>query len=255
MTTTEPSLSHRRSEAPGPARRAAPAIGAWLPTWDLITTKYREIRKRRGLMITVAVLIVAPTVLIDGLRLLFHAADPHSYALAGDPGIFSQLSNLMAEFGFIAAAALGAGAATTDLTDGMLRHLVITGRSRVALYLARIPAGLAVTVPLVALAFAMNCLVTSYESPPPPTSVHMNGLTLPEHLNQAGLQTWLLLAINPSGHRQDTCFRGLVTLLAEALGKTPSSLVALANSAQSIARLPADRAHRAFRLAWCRAGR
>jgi hypothetical protein len=192
VTTTEPSLSGGRSEAPGPGRRAAPAIGAWLPTWDLITTKNLEIRKRRGLMITVAVLIVAPTVLIYGLRLLFHAVDPHSYGLAGDPAIFSQLSNLMAEFGFIAAVALGAAAGTTDLSDGMFRHLVITGRSRLALYLARIPAGLAVTVPLVALAFTMNCLVTSYESPPPPTSVSMNGLTLPEHLDQAGLQTWLL---------------------------------------------------------------
>jgi hypothetical protein len=192
MTTTDPWLSKGRSEAPGPGRRAAPAIGAWLPTWDLITTKNLEIRKRHGLIITVAVLIVVPTVLIYGLRLLFHAVDPHSYGLAGDPAIFSQLTNLMAEFGFIAAVALGAAAGTTDLSDGMLRHLVITGRSRLALYLARIPAGLAVTVPIVALAFAMNCLVTSYESPPPPTSVSMNGLTLPEHLDQAGLQTWLL---------------------------------------------------------------
>jgi hypothetical protein len=33
----------------------------------------------------------------------------------------------------------------------MFRHLVITGRSRLALYLVRIPAGLAITIPLVAL--------------------------------------------------------------------------------------------------------
>ena len=38
----------------------------------------------------------------------------------------------MTEFGFIMAVTLGATAATTDLTDGMFRHLVITGRSRVA---------------------------------------------------------------------------------------------------------------------------
>jgi hypothetical protein len=174
------------------ARRPAPAIGAWLPTWGLISTRNLEIRKRRGLVITVAVLIVLPTVLIDGLRLLFHAVDPHSYGPAGNPGLFSQLTNMMAEFGFIAAAALGAAAATTDLSDGVFRHLVITGRSRLALYLARIPAGLAITVPLVALAFAMNCLVTGYESPPPPTSVSVAGLTVPEHLGQAGLQAWLL---------------------------------------------------------------
>ena len=192
MTTIEPTLSEGRSETPQTQRRTATAIGAWLPTWDLITTKHLEIRKRRGLIITIAVLVVAPTVLIYGFRLLFHAVDPHSYGLAGDPGLFSMLSNLMAEFGFIGAAALGAAVGTTDLTDGMFRHLVITGRSRLALYLARIPAGLAITIPLVALGFAMNCLVTSYESPPPPTTVALYGLNAPEHLGQAGLQTWLL---------------------------------------------------------------
>jgi hypothetical protein len=191
VTATEPSLSEAGS-APAPARRAAPAIGAWLPTWGLITTKNLEIRKRRGLMITVAVLIVAPTILILGLRLLFHAVDPHSYGPAGEPAVFSQLSNLMAEFGFIAAAALGAAAGTTDLSDGVFRHLVITGRSRLALYLARIPAGLAILVPLVALAFSMVCLVTSYAGIPNPTTVAVYGLNLPEHLDQAGLQSWLL---------------------------------------------------------------
>ncbi len=192
MTTIEPTLSGGRPETPQTQRRTAPTIGAWLPTCDLITTKHLEIRKRRGLIITIAVLIVAPTVLIYGFRLLFHAVDPHSYGLAGDPGIFSQLSNLMAEFGFIGAAALGAAVGTTELTDGMFRHLVITGRSRLALYLARIPAGLAITIPLVALGFAMNCLVTSYESPPPPRTVALYGLSAPQHLDQAGLQTWLL---------------------------------------------------------------
>jgi hypothetical protein len=192
MSTTELSPSQARSETAGPGRRAAPAIGAGLPSWDLITTKFLEIRKRRGLIITMVVLIVVPTVLFYGLRLVFHAADPHGYGPAGGPALFSQLSNLTAEFGFIAAAALGAAAGTTDLTDGMFRHLVITGRSRLALYLARIPAGLAVIVPLVALAFTMNCLVTSYQSPPPPTSVSLAGLTVPKHLDQAGLRTWLL---------------------------------------------------------------
>ena len=191
MTTTEPSLSEAAS-APGPGRHRTRSIGAWLPTWDLITTKNLEIRKRRGLMITLVVLIILPTVLFYGLRLLFHAVDPHTYALAGSPGFFSQATNLIDEFGFIAAAALGAAAGTTDLSEGMFRHLVITGRSRLALYLARIPAGLAILVPLVALAFIMNCLVTSYESPPNPTTASFYGVTAPNNLDQAGLQTFLL---------------------------------------------------------------
>jgi hypothetical protein len=191
VTATEPSLSEAGS-APEPGRRSTPKTSSWLPTWDLITTKNLEIRKRRGLMITMVVLVVGPTFLFYGFRLLFHAVDPHGYAPAGAPNFFSQSTDFIAQFGFIAAAALGAAAGTTDLSDGMFRHLVITGRSRLALYLARIPAGLAITVPLVALAFVINCLVTSYESPPNPTSVGFYGVTVPDHLNQAGLQTWLL---------------------------------------------------------------
>jgi hypothetical protein len=192
VTTTEPSLSAGRPAATEPAGRGLPGLAAWLPTWDLITTKNLEIRKRRGLMITMVVLIVAPTVLLYALRLLFHAVDPNSYGPAGSPDLFSQASNLISGLGFIAAATLGATAGTTDLTDGMFRHLVITGRSRVALYLARIPAGLAVIVPLVALAFTMNCLVTSFEGSPNPTSVALYGVNIPEHLDQSGLQAWLL---------------------------------------------------------------
>jgi hypothetical protein len=192
VTTAEPSLSAGRPAATEPAGRELPGLAAWLPTWDLITTKNLEIRKRRGLMITMVVLIVAPTVLLYALRLLFYAVDPNSYGPAGSPDLFSQVSNLISGLGFIATATLGATAGTTDLTDGMFRHLVITGRSRVALYLARIPAGLAVIVPLVALAFTMNCLVTSFEGSPNPASVALYGVNAPEHLDQAGLQAWLL---------------------------------------------------------------
>jgi hypothetical protein len=185
VTTTERGTQAPDAEAP---KRSKPRSG----TWDLITTKNLEIRKRRGLMITMVVLIIVPTVLFYGLRLLLHAVDPHGYGLAGSPQFFSQATNLIDEFGFIAAAALGAAAGTTDLSDGMFRHLVITGRSRLALYLARMPAGLAITVPLVALAFLMNCLVTSYESPPDPTTVSFYSVTAPNHLDQAELQTWML---------------------------------------------------------------
>jgi hypothetical protein len=156
-----------------------------LPTWGLITTKNLELRRRRGLMVAVCLLILAPPVVVLGFRLLFHAVDPAEYGPAGNPGVFDGVLNTMAEFGFIIAAALGTAAGSTDLTDGMFRNLVITGRSRVALFLARIPAGLAILLPLVALGFAANCLVTGYESGPPPSSVIVNGATIPPYLDQA----------------------------------------------------------------------
>ena len=68
-------------------------------------------------------------------------------------------------FGFIVAATFGCAAGSVDLTEGMFRHLVITGRSRLALYLARIPAGLAIVVPLVAAGFTIVCSVCVFAAP------------------------------------------------------------------------------------------
>jgi hypothetical protein len=90
------------------------------------------------------------------------------------------------------AVTLGATAATTDLTDGMFRHLVITGRSRIALYLARIPAGLAIILPLAGLGFAVVCLVTAFLGIPSSAAVHQNGVSIPAYFDQAQLHSWLL---------------------------------------------------------------
>ena len=181
--------------SPGHARPDAPAVpgrpGSWLPTWGLIATKHLELRKRHVLMTVVAVLIVGLPVLVLGLRLLFHAFDARSYGPAGSPTVFAFLCDPMAEFGFIIAATLGATAGTSDLTDGVFRHLVTTGRSRLALYLARIPAGLAILLPLVAVAFAMVCLVTGYEGVPQPAALSVNGFSVPAHLDQAQLEGWV----------------------------------------------------------------
>jgi hypothetical protein len=193
MTAPVPLISGK--ESPATYRRIRTPIGqrlgAWMPTWDLVATKNLELRKRRGLMTVIAVLVLAPPVLILGLRLLFHLIDPSKYGPAGTPSIFTGVSNLMAEFGFIMAATLGAAAGTTDLSEGVFRHLVITGRSRLALYFARVPAGLAIILPLVAAAFTTLCLVTSYEGVPQPTTVGVNGVFIPANESQAGLESWL----------------------------------------------------------------
>jgi hypothetical protein len=165
---------------------------AWMPSWPLVTTKFLELRKRTGLMVVAVLLVVGFPVLVLGLRLVFHAVDPHHYGPAGTPAVFELVANVMAEFSFVIAATVGAAAGTTDLADGVFRHLVVTGRSRVALYLARLPAGLAIVLPLVAVAFALLCLVTSFAGTPEPPTLNMNGVDVPLHLDQSQLERVLL---------------------------------------------------------------
>jgi hypothetical protein len=125
-----------------------------------------ELRKRRGLVITLVLVTVGiPTVFL-GVRLILHAVAPKTYGPAGGYDIYTALSaGVLYTFGFIVAAALGCTAGSVDLTEGMFRHLVVTGRSRVALYLARIPAGLEIIGPQVAIGFTIVCAVCVFAAP------------------------------------------------------------------------------------------
>ncbi len=181
-----------------PAPTPAPALpppdgptdhrGSWLPTFGMITTRMMELRKRRGLMIAlILVTIGIPTVFL-AIRLLLHAVSPNSYGPAGGYDVFTgMVSGVLFVFGFIVAATLGATAGSSDLTDGMFRHLVVTGRSRLALYLARIPAGFAIIGTMIAVGFTIVCAVCVFAAP---TQLNFDGVIVPVHLSPAGLENW-----------------------------------------------------------------
>jgi hypothetical protein len=154
----------------------------------MIATRLMELRKRRGLMIAlILVTIGIPTVFLV-IRLLLHALAPKTYGPAGGYDVYTAfVSGVLYVFGFIVAATLGATAGSDDLTDGMFRHLVVTGRSRLALYVARIPAGLAIIVTLVAVGFTIVCAVCVFAAP---TRLEFNGVTVPVNLSRPGLENW-----------------------------------------------------------------
>jgi len=106
----------------------------------MIATRVMELRKRRGLMIALIVVNIGFPAVFLLIRLLAHAVAPHDNPPAGGYDIFRVLvAGFLPTFGFIVATTAGCTAGSRDLTEGMFRHLVVTGRSRLALYLARIP--------------------------------------------------------------------------------------------------------------------
>ncbi len=162
--------------------------GSWIPTGSLIATRFMELRKRRGLMVTLIVVTIGIPTIFLAIRLLLHAVAPKSYGPAGGYDIFNALvAGVLYVFGFIVAATLGCTAGSVDLTEGMFRHLVVTGRSRLALYLARIPAGLAIIGPLVAIGFTVVCAVCVFAAP---TQINYSGVNVPAGLSRPGLENW-----------------------------------------------------------------
>jgi hypothetical protein len=154
----------------------------------MISTRIMELRRRRGLMIMLIVTNIGFPALFLAIRLLLHVFAPRTSPPAGGFLIFAVLAaGFLPTFGFISAVVLGSTAGSRDLAEGMFRHLVVTGRSRLALYLARIPAGLAILVPLIAIAYAVICTVSVVAAP---TFVDDWNLNVPAGLSQAGFEHW-----------------------------------------------------------------
>lgn len=189
MTTTSDLAASAPSPLPAAAAdRPRDHRGSWMPTGAMIATRFMELRKRRGLMIALLVVNIGIPVVFLTVRLLAHAFAPKSYGPAGGYSIFTGLvAGVLFTFGFIVAATLGCTAGSVDLTEGMFRHMVVSGRSRLAIYLARIPAGLGIVVPMVAAGFAIVCAVCVFAAP---TAITDTGVSVPAGLTLSGLEHW-----------------------------------------------------------------
>jgi hypothetical protein len=119
-----------------------------------------KLRKRRGLFWTTAGLIVAPQVIAYGILSILHAANPEHHGPAGGIANLGHGMSLLVLVGSIGAIIAGASAGAGDLSAGVFRELVVTGRSRLALFGARIPGGLAFVLSFTAVAYAISAVVS-----------------------------------------------------------------------------------------------
>jgi ABC-type transport system involved in multi-copper enzyme maturation permease subunit len=131
-----------------------------LPTPRLVSADVLKLRRRRGLVAVVALLTVGVIVISDAIIELLHLSNSSAHGPAGGVTMLGHQAFTIAALGAVAAAIVGATAGSGDLDAGVYRDLVVTGRSRLALYASRIPAGLLFLVPFVAAAYALEATVS-----------------------------------------------------------------------------------------------
>jgi hypothetical protein len=136
----------------------------------LVNAELLKLRKRRGLVAAVSALTILPMVIAYTVLLSLHASDPAKHGPAGGLENFMPSIDVLSTLTIVAAVLIGATLGTGDLSAGAFRELVVTGRSRLALYAARVPAGLLLLLVPVGVAFgitagASRAFAGSLESP------------------------------------------------------------------------------------------
>jgi ABC-type transport system involved in multi-copper enzyme maturation permease subunit len=158
---------------------AAPARqSSWVPGGRLLRAEFLKLTRRRGLMIAAAALTAGAVLAFLGTVEGLHLANPTQY---GPPGGYAGLTHgvyILEELAAVAAILIGAAAGADDMSAGVFRNLVSTGRSRAALFLARIPAGLVISVVLTLAAYALVTAASvglAGTVPVPPGSLLLDG--------------------------------------------------------------------------------
>ena len=146
--------------------------------WQLVSAEFLKVRKRRGL-VALAVMLTAGAIVAAGAVLaLLHAQDPAKYGPAGGRSNLANAAYVLSMLGAVAAVLVGATMGAGDLQAGVFRDLVATGRSRLALFAARIPGGLALLWPLAAVAWviaAAGSVLLAGSGPRPGLGVMVQG--------------------------------------------------------------------------------
>jgi hypothetical protein len=158
-----------------------------LPTPQLVLADVLKLRKRRGLAVVVSLLTVVAVTLTYTIIQIFHWSNPGKYGFAGGIENLGNGVDLISMLGAAAAAIVGAAAGAQDLDAGVYRDLVVTGRSRVALFRSRLVGGLTYLVPFVVVAYTVASVASVVWAGDKPTpSVHLMTVT--------GL--WTLLSVS-----------------------------------------------------------
>jgi ABC-type transport system involved in multi-copper enzyme maturation permease subunit len=121
----------------------------------LLSAEILKLRRRRGLMVWCSLLTIGSVVVAYGVVLALHAANPARHGPAGGATNLQNMMWLLISLGTVAAAILGTTAGSQDVTAGVFRDLVVTGRSRRTLFRVRFPGALAVFAPMLAAAYGL----------------------------------------------------------------------------------------------------
>jgi hypothetical protein len=136
------------------------ALAHSLPGPRLVRAEILKLRKRRGLLAIVAAATIGASVVAYGTLAILHAANAAHHGPAGGVLNLGHGLFVLALLGSVAAILAGATTGAGDLGAGVFRELAVTGRSRSALFRARIPGGLAFLLSFVAAAYALAAVAT-----------------------------------------------------------------------------------------------
>jgi hypothetical protein len=126
----------------------------------LIAAEVLKLRRRPGMLAVTLLLTFGVMAIVFVVMAIQHGSNPSEYGPAGGLGNYQNDLSTVGAMAFIVGSIVGATAGTQDLESGVFRDLVATGRSRTALFGARVAGAWVVVLPIVALTAALTAVAS-----------------------------------------------------------------------------------------------
>jgi len=139
----------------------------------LVAAETLKLRRRRGLMIWSLLLTVGSVAVTGLILIILHAVNGAHHGPAGGRTNLEAYAFLLSQLGAVTAIIVGSAAGTQDVSNGVFRDLVVTGRPRSTLFDVRNPGALLVFLPILVLGVALALALTfglAGENPSPSAS-------------------------------------------------------------------------------------
>ncbi|HVV58587.1 MAG TPA: hypothetical protein VHC45_09505 [Gaiellaceae bacterium] len=123
-----------------------------------IQAEVLKLVRRRALMIWSALLTVGSVVIVYAVLVILHAVNGTKHGPAGGVHKLEHVMLLLSGLGGVAGIIIGSTAGSQDVSAGVFRDLVVTGRPRSQLFNVRFPGALLVYLPMLAVGFGLGIL-------------------------------------------------------------------------------------------------
>jgi ABC-type transport system involved in multi-copper enzyme maturation permease subunit len=145
---------------------------------QMVSAEFLKLRKKRSLLAWALLLAAGSVTLFFTWNAIAHASNPAKPPAGGTIGFGHALQAIGIFIGPLAAVLIGAEAGAGDSGSGVFRDLVVTGRSRLALFAARIPGALMLCLSVTAVGYAVivaGSLLLADGAPTPSAATILNG--------------------------------------------------------------------------------
>ena len=122
----------------------------------LVSAEVLKLRRRRGMLAIAGLLTLGLVLLVYTVMAVRHGSDPVHHGPAGGRASFVDAIGVLTTMAMVVGAIVGGTAGTQDIESGVFRDLAATGRSRLALFGARVSGAWLVVLPLLALTMAVT---------------------------------------------------------------------------------------------------